>query len=132
MKGPLLMPDTAEVIRRFNAAFTERDVRLLDGLVAEACVMEAIQPAPDGTRVEGREHCVAFWEGLIDDPRTTFAPVEVHVSGERATIRWRYRFGPGPADYVRGVNLMTVRDGQIVEALGYAKVPAIQNSTGGQ
>jgi hypothetical protein len=41
--------------------------------------------------------------------------------GEHATIRWRYHFGDGPADSVRGVNLMRVRDGRIVEAFGYGK-----------
>ncbi|WP_308315720.1 nuclear transport factor 2 family protein [Streptomyces sp. ISL-100] len=50
-----------------------------------------------------------------------FEPEDVVVAGERATIRWRYRFGDGPADSVRGVNLMCVRDGLIVEALGYSK-----------
>jgi hypothetical protein len=43
--------------------------------------------------------------------------------GDRATNRWRYRFGDGPADSVRGVNLMRVRDGLITEALGYSKTP---------
>ena len=43
------------------------------------------------------------------------------IDGDRATIRYRYRYGDGPADSVRGVNLMRVRDGQITEALGYSK-----------
>lgn len=41
--------------------------------------------------------------------------------GDRAIIRWRFNFGDGGS--VRGVNLMHVRDGRIVEALGYAKTP---------
>jgi len=41
--------------------------------------------------------------------------------GDRAVIRWRFNFGRGES--VRGVNLMHVRDGRIVEALGYAKTP---------
>ena len=45
------------------------------------------------------------------------------MSGDRATIRWRYRFGAGDENSVRGVNLMEVRDGKIVEALGYVKAP---------
>jgi hypothetical protein len=45
----------------------------------------------------------------------------VVVSGDRATIRWRYRFGDGDENSVRGVNLMHVRDGKIMEALGYVK-----------
>jgi hypothetical protein len=36
-------------------------------------------------------------------------------------IRRRYRYGDGPADSVRAVGLMRMRDGLIVEALGYSK-----------
>ena len=43
------------------------------------------------------------------------------ITGERATIRWRLRWGEDESNSVRGVNLMRVRDGQIVEALGYVK-----------
>jgi hypothetical protein len=102
------MSDTNDVIQRFNDAFLRHDPAQLDELVGEGCVMEAIQPAPDGARYEGRAACLAFWQAL---------------AGDRATIRWRYRYGTGTADYVRGVNLMRVRDGKIVEALGYSKTP---------
>ncbi|WP_026923194.1 nuclear transport factor 2 family protein [Glycomyces arizonensis] len=112
---------TAEVIDRFNRAFTRHVPDELAELVDEACVMEAIQPAPDGARYEGRDACLAFWRALAADRSTRFEPEEVTVAGERATIRWRYRFGDGPADSVRGVNLMRVREGRIVEALGYSK-----------
>nr|WP_246148985.1 nuclear transport factor 2 family protein [Nonomuraea turkmeniaca] len=64
---------------------------------------------------------MTFWQALAEDRSTQFEPEEVVVAGDRATIRWRYRFGDGPADSVRGVNLMRVRDGLIVEALGYSK-----------
>jgi SnoaL-like domain len=43
------------------------------------------------------------------------------VADDRATIRWRYRFGDGEEDTIRGVTLMHIRDGKIVEALGYVK-----------
>jgi ketosteroid isomerase-like protein len=43
------------------------------------------------------------------------------VSGDRATIRWRRRFGEGEESSVRGVTLVHVRDGKIVEALSYVK-----------
>jgi hypothetical protein len=36
-------------------------------------------------------------------------------------ILWRFHWGPGRESSVRGVNLMRVRDGRIVEALGYVK-----------
>src|SRR5262249_25865952 len=66
--------DTAEVIERFNSAFVERDPDLLTDLVAESCVMEAVQPAPDGARYEGRDSCLSFWKALIDDPTGAFEP----------------------------------------------------------
>jgi ketosteroid isomerase-like protein len=117
------MFDTSEVIQRFNDAFVRHDPGQLDELVGEECVMEAIQPAPDGARYEGRAACLAFWRALAEDHTTQFEAEEITVAGDRATIRWRYRYGAGAADYVRGVNLMHVRDGKIVEALGYSKTP---------
>ncbi|BCB76786.1 nuclear transport factor 2 family protein [Phytohabitans flavus] len=119
------MSDTSEVIRRFNDAFLRHDPDQLDELVGEECVMEAIQPAPDGARYEGRAACLTFWRALAGDHATQFEPEEIAVAGDRASIRWRYRYGTGAADYVRGVNLMRVRDGKIVEALGYSKTPAV-------
>ena len=112
---------TAEIIDRFNHAFVNHDPTALDDLIAEECVMEAIQPAPDGARTEGREACLTFWRALAEDHGTQFEVENVVVSGDDATIRWRYRFGDAPADSVRGVNLMRMRGGQITEALGYSK-----------
>ncbi|TQF05672.1 nuclear transport factor 2 family protein [Kitasatospora acidiphila] len=112
---------TAAVIERFNHAFVHHLPDELDELVGEDCVMEGIQPAPDGERYDGGQACLEFWRALAADRTTRFAPEEVVVMGEHATIRWRYRYGDGPADSVRGVNLMRVRDGRIVEALGYSK-----------
>lgn len=111
----------AETIDRFNQAFVDHDPTGLNDLIADDCVMEAIQPAPDGARYEGREACLTFWQALTEDRSTQFEAEDIVVSGEHATIRWRYRFGDAPADSVRGVNLMRVRDGRIVEALGYSK-----------
>jgi ketosteroid isomerase-like protein len=114
-------PDTAEVIKRFNDGFVEPDADKLVDLFADDCVMESTQPAPSGTRYEGYDACLGFWQELIADPNGFFEPEDVVVSGDRATIRWRYRFGEGHENSVRGVNLMQVRDGKIVEALGYVK-----------
>ncbi|WP_067549263.1 nuclear transport factor 2 family protein [Nocardia crassostreae] len=115
------MRTTTEVMDRFNRAFIDRLPELLDDLVDDDCVMESVQPAPTGERVVGREACLLFWKTLVDDTATQFQPQEVIVAGDRATIRWQYRFGAGENDWVEGVNLMRVRDGRIVEALGYSK-----------
>ena len=90
------MPDTSEVIRRFDDAFLQHDPGQLDDLVGEECVMEAIQPAPDGARYEGRAACLAFWQALADDRATQFETEEITVAGDRAIIQWRYRYTPVP------------------------------------
>lgn len=112
---------TAEVIHRFNRAFIDHDASSLADLIADDCVMEAKEPAPEGARYEGRAACLEFCRALAEDRRGRFDPEAVIVTGERATVRWRYRFGDGPADSVRGVTLVLVRDGLIVESLGYGK-----------
>lgn len=115
------MSETADIMRRFNQAFLEHDASLLVDLIAADCVMESIQPAPDGTRYEGYEACFAFWKAIAEDAGNWFEPEDTVVMGNDAVLRWRYCFGGGGS--VRGVNVMRVRDGRIVEALGYAKSP---------
>jgi len=112
---------TAEVIAQFNQAFERHDASLLENLIAEDCVMESVEPAPDGTRVVGRAANLAFWGNLANNKDGAFTVEDVVVFGERANVRWRYRFGPGLSQSVRGVSLMRLRDGLIVEALGYSK-----------
>ncbi|MEU7067270.1 nuclear transport factor 2 family protein [Streptomyces sp. NPDC053429] len=112
---------TAEVIHCFNRAFIEHDASSLADLIADDCVMEARGPAPDGARYEGRAECLEFCRALAEDRTIRFEPEAVVISGERATVRWRYHFGDGPTDSVRGVSLALVRDGLIVESLGYSK-----------
>src|SRR6266545_5852652 len=103
--------------RRLSAA---RPTALQD-LVADDCVLENTNPAPDGARYEGHDACVGFWQQLAADRSLSFELEDVIVAGERATILWRLRFGEGHQNSVRGVNLIQVRDGKIVEALGYVK-----------
>jgi hypothetical protein len=110
---------TAGIIQRYNDVFQRHDPSGLAVLVAEDCVIENTIPAPDGARYVGREACVALWTGIATAPGTRFDIEETFVAGERATIRWRYWWGEGNS--VRGVNLMRVRDGLIVEAMGYVK-----------
>ncbi|WP_433247504.1 nuclear transport factor 2 family protein [Streptosporangium sp. CA-135522] len=125
---------TSEVIAQFNDAFTKHDPELLVGLVADDCVMVSVQPAPDGTRYEGQDACLAFWQELAADTNTNFTPDEVFVFGDRAVIKWHVAFKHGEVNEVfgdahaqstsvAGVNLMQIRDGRIVEALGYSKTP---------
>jgi ketosteroid isomerase-like protein len=112
--------DTAAVLHQFHEAFAQHDSSLLNDLVAEDCVMESVEPAPEGTRYVGRNACLTFWVNLANDRGGAFTAEEIAAFGDRGTIRWRYR-GPGMSGSIRGVTLMRVRDGLIVEALGYSK-----------
>jgi SnoaL-like domain len=112
---------TGEVMRRFNDVFQLHDPSALHEFVAENCVIENTQPAPNGSRHVGRDACIALWTGIATAPGTHFDLENVIVTGERAIILWRFCWGEGEANSVRGVNLMQVRDGLIVEAKGYVK-----------
>lgn len=123
---------TAEIVQRFIAAFEQKKPAEIRNLVGPDCIMEAMQPAPDGLRIEGYEANVAFWEAMVADPNGSFEIEDVVISGDRATNRWRYRFGAAQESSLRGVTLIRVRDGRITEALAYAKTPSVADLGQGQ
>ena len=108
-------------MRRFNDVFQRHDPSALAELVADDCVIENTTPAPNGSRHVGRDACIALWTGIATSPGTSFDLEDVVVAGDRATIYWRFRWGATEGDTVRGVNLMRVANGRIVEARGYVK-----------
>jgi ketosteroid isomerase-like protein len=110
-----------QVAARFIEAFQRKDASAIPDLVAEDCVMETMQPAPDGERVEGYDANVRFWQAMVSDPNGSFEVEDLVVCGDRIINRWRYRFGEGDENSIRGVTLIQVRGGKIVEALAYAK-----------
>ena len=111
--------ETAEIMRRFNDVFLRRDPSKLKNLIAENCVIEKIASGPEGDRWIGRGACIANWEAIATEPGSQFDLEETFAAGDRAIIRWRYR--PKEGRSVRGVNLMRVSDGLIIEAMGYVK-----------
>lgn len=120
---------TSEVVGRFNQAFIRHDGSLLEDLIADDCVMESVEPAPNGTRVVGRAANLTLWQNLANDRTGSFAVEDVVLFGDRANVRWRYSSGPDLSQSVRGVTLMRLRDGLIVEALAYAKTGDASVST---
>lgn len=112
---------TRQLLERFNNAFERHRPDDLDDLIGEGCSLENTTPAPDGARYEGREACLAFWKGIASNGDLAFAAEEIWASDDRGIIRWTLRWGKAESDWVRGVNIMRVRDGKIVEGLGYVK-----------
>ena len=111
-------PSTRTVIDRFNDVFQRHDPSALAALVADDCVLENTTPAPDGARHTGKEACVALWSRIATDPTLSFDVEQVTTLDEHAEIYWRLHH---PGGSVRGVNLMRVVGGRIVEARGYVK-----------
>ena len=112
---------TEAVLRRFNQVFLTHDPAALEDLVAEDCIAENTQPAPDGSRHEGKGACIDLWARIAMRKSVQFEAEAVIARGDRGEIRWRLVWGPERIDSVRGVSLMRVRDGRIVEAQGYIK-----------
>ncbi|HEX6706794.1 MAG TPA: nuclear transport factor 2 family protein [Albitalea sp.] len=115
---------TADVLRRFNQAFLDHDPAALEPLIASDCVVERSQPTAEGTHLVGRAACLANWQAIAANRGGRFTLEDVVTMGERGLIFWEYRTGPGPGDVSRGLNVMTVRDGLIVEGRGYTKSKA--------
>jgi ketosteroid isomerase-like protein len=119
--GTMKARATREVLDRYNEAFRLHDPTLLDDLIADDCVIEDTSPAPDGMRREGRQACLTRWSELAADRSLEFTPEAAEISSDLAVQPWLLRWGSGDNDRVRGVNLIRIRDGQIVEARGYVK-----------
>ena len=84
--------ETAALMQRFNDVFLRHDPAALAELVAEDCVIENTQPAPDGARHVGRDACVALWTGIATAP------------GHRLRHRGR-RGGPRPRHHPVALSL---------------------------
>ncbi|MBD8066676.1 nuclear transport factor 2 family protein [Devosia sp. PTR5] len=112
---------TREIMERFNSAFGKHRPQDLDDLIGEGCVLENTAPAPDGARYEGRDACLTFWKGLASSTNLIFENEEIFAMGDRGILRWELRWSEHEGDRVRGVNIMRVRDGKIVEGMGYVK-----------
>lgn len=113
--------ETKEVIRKFHEAFDRHDPQAMEDLVADDCIIENTSPAPNGAHLVGKAACLANWQALASATGTGFVREEVFVVGERVVIRWRYCWGADEASSIRGLNLMRVHGGRIVEAMGYVK-----------
>lgn len=114
---------TIEAVNRFNEAFARHDVEAVMATMTPDCVFESTAP-PDGRRHEGAPAVRAVWEEFFrSSPEASFETEEIIAAGDRAVVRWRYRWDDpdGTGGHVRGVDLFRVRDGKVAEKLSYVK-----------
>lgn len=125
--GPAWSADAAattrEVVTRFNAAINAHDARAVAALLTDDTVFENTGPVPDGSRIEGKAAVAAFWEKwFAANADARFEAEEVIVAGDRCVVRWIYRkIRDGKPWHLRGVDVLTVRDGKIAAKLAYVK-----------
>jgi ketosteroid isomerase-like protein len=106
-----------QVMERFSQAWADHDLDAALACVADDCVLETAAPAPDGTTVRGREAIRAEWAPYFRRG-TSFEPEESLWSGDAVVQRWRFVWSSG---HVRGIDLITMRDGAITAKLSYVK-----------
>jgi ketosteroid isomerase-like protein len=119
-----LTESTRTTIRKIDAAINQHDLASVMELVSQDAVWENTYPAPDGERYEGEEAIRAAFERFFrESPHATFETEELFACGERAVLRWRYHWvgSNGTPGHVRGVDLLRVHDGKVVEFLSYVK-----------
>ena len=113
---------TFAAVERFNDAFNRHDVDAVMAAMTDDCVFESTSP-PHGERYEGQAAVRAAWEAFFaSSPTAHFDAEEVIVTGDRCVVRWAYSWTDGDTPgSVRGVDVITVRDGKVSEKLAYVK-----------
>lgn len=106
-------------VLEFNDAFNRHDVDGMMKLASEDTVFENTDPAPDGTRYEGKAAVSQFWRDFFgNSPNAHIDIEEIFGLGFRVVMRWKYSWGKG---HVRGVDVFKLKDGLICEKLSYVK-----------
>jgi len=115
---------TLVAARRFLDAFGRHDVDGIMAAMTDDCVFENTFPPPDGERHVGQAAVRRFWDTFFgENPSAAFETEEIFAAGSRCVARWLYRWrrADGSAGHVRGVDVLRVRDGKVVEKLSYVK-----------
>lgn len=115
--------ETIEAVNKFNEAFNKHGVDQIMSLMTEDCIFENTRPAPDGERFEGQIAVRKVWEEMFKrSAHARFVTEEIFVLGDRCIVRWVYHWTKeGKEGYVRGVDIIRVRDGKVAEKFSYVK-----------
>lgn len=115
--------DAAGLVAGFNDAFDRGDLDAVMAMMTPDCVFESTTP-PEGERFSGSEavrRC--FQEFFAQTRNPSFTIEETIVAADRAVVSWRFAWteDDGSPGHVRGVDLLTVRDGRVAEKRSYVK-----------
>ena len=119
-----LTQTTLHAITGLNEAVNRHDLEATLACMTKECVFENTYPPPDGERFVGQAALRQFWKEFFESSSLAhFEFEETFASGERAFVRWQYRWESpdGAAGYIRGVDLFRVVDGKVAEKLSYVK-----------
>ena len=114
---------TLAVVRQFNEAVNRHDLPAVAALIADDILFENTNPAPDGTRIEGRTAFLAWLEGwFASSPGATFETEDAFAAGDRCVVRWVYRkVRDGRPWHLRGADILTVTNGRLSAKRAYVK-----------
>jgi ketosteroid isomerase-like protein len=112
------------IIEDFNKAFNLHDVDTMMALMTEDCLFDNTFPPPDGESIRGNAFVKKFWYTFFQNsPKANIEIEEIVVCGERIIQRWVYHWeeSNGKKGYVRGVDVILMRDSLIHEKRSYVK-----------
>lgn len=118
------LESAVRAVLKFSEAFNRHDVESMMALMSDDCVCENAYPAPDGAVYLGKEAVTRFWQDFFrQSPHAHLEIEEIFGFGDRCVMRWRCEWvdAAGEKGYVRGVDILRVKDGSIGEKLSYVK-----------
>ena len=107
------MPDAGELLYMNREVFSERDPEKRRAAIERTYVEDVRFIDPDGESV-GREALNDRAQKILDNAPADFVLEEdglAYVSTDTAVQPWR--FGPPGSPVVRGIDILTVRDGSV-------------------
>ena len=108
----------------FFKAYNSHDVPAMVKLMGMECLFESSSPAPDGTTCHGKDAISRYWNAFFNEYTDARIEIEDAVGLGKLCVIWWKRFnavGDGDIDYVRGVDIIKVRDNLIGEQTSYRK-----------
>ena len=114
---------TLAVVYQFNDAVNRHDLAAVAAVIADDILFENTNPAPEGTRIQGKIAFLTWLEGwFASSPDAMFETEDAFAAGDRAVVRWVYRKArDGRPWHLRGVDVLAVTNGKLSAKRAYVK-----------